>query len=85
MFFGRPLKYVLGKIVPFGKKETIHPENLGHGVADDTTFLRGDGIWTDLSSPNNGDILFGGSGPDEDVYKMKGGIGVSINSKVLRG
>jgi hypothetical protein len=32
-----------------------------------------------LGDEDNG-ILFGGTGADEDVYKIIGGVGVSINS-----
>jgi hypothetical protein len=34
---------------------------------------------TNLSDEDNG-ILFGGVGADEDVYKIIGGVGASINS-----
>ena len=46
MIFGRPLKKVLGKIIPFGRIETIHPQNLGTGVRDGSNFLRDDGVWS---------------------------------------
>jgi len=36
---------------------------------------------TNLSDEDNG-ILFGGTGPDEDVYKITGGVGTSINSDI---
>lgn len=48
MIFGRPLKKVLGKIIPFGRIETIHPQNLGTGVRDGSNFLRDDGVWSDI-------------------------------------
>ena len=65
MIFGRPLKYVLGKIVPFGKSETIHPENLGSGVINGINFLRSDGIWSDISaSISSGNIIFVSSKSD---------------------
>jgi hypothetical protein len=34
---------------------------------------------TNLSDEDNG-ILFGGTGADEDVYSLIGGVGASINS-----
>lgn len=59
MIFGRPLKYVLGKIVPFGKSETIPIENLGSGVADADTFLNGIGNWVNINeSISSGNIIF---------------------------
>ena len=36
---------------------------------------------TYLSDEDNG-ILFGGTGADEDVYKITGGVGTSINSDI---
>ena len=36
---------------------------------------------TYLEDENNG-ILFGGTGADEDVYKIIGGVGASINSNI---
>ena len=51
MIFGRPLKKVLGKIIPFGRIETIHPQNLGTGVRDGSNFLRDDGVWSDTNIP----------------------------------
>ncbi len=36
---------------------------------------------TNLSDEDNG-ILFGGTGADEDVYSLIGGVGVSINSDI---
>ena len=36
---------------------------------------------TNLSDEDNG-ILFGGTSADEDVYKIIGGVGASINSDI---
>ncbi len=36
---------------------------------------------TNLSDEDNG-VLFGGVGPDEDVYSLIGGVGASINSDI---
>ena len=36
---------------------------------------------TYLGDEDNG-ILFGGTGADEDVYKITGGVGTSINSDI---
>jgi hypothetical protein len=87
MIFSRPLKYVLGKIVPFGRTETIHPENLGSGVANESTLLRGDGQWTTIGEivDNTVYILNGGiNNIDEDVSQLIGGLnGTSKNSNTI--
>jgi hypothetical protein len=36
---------------------------------------------TNLSDEDNG-VLFGGTSADEDVYKITGGVGASINSDI---
>ena len=36
---------------------------------------------TNLSDEDNG-VLFGGTSADEDVYKIIGGVGTSINSDI---
>jgi hypothetical protein len=46
----RPLKQVLGKIIPFSKDDKIPTFNLGSGTADESKVLTGDGNWTDISS-----------------------------------
>ena len=38
-------------------------------------------LLSNLADEDNG-ILFGGTGPDEDVYKIIGGVGTSINSDI---
>ena len=50
MIFSRPLKKVLGRIVPFNKDETIRTENLGTGVSDETKFLNGNGEWDNITA-----------------------------------
>lgn len=80
MIFARPLKYVLGKIVPFGRTDTIHPENLGSGVADGTTFLNGLGSWANInSSISSGNIVFVASKSDLPI--ASGGVITLENTK----
>jgi hypothetical protein len=52
----RPLKKVLGKIIPFSLTDLIPTFNLGTGVADNTKYLRGDGAWSAISSAGVNEI-----------------------------
>ena len=49
MIYSRPLKRVLGKIVPFNRDETINPSNLGSNGSSGK-FLRYDGLWSLITS-----------------------------------
>ena len=65
MIYARPLKYVLGKIIPFGINETILPSNLATGTTDGTKFLRDDGTWSNINSYiSSGNIIFVASKTD---------------------
>ncbi len=65
MIYARPLKYVLGKIIPFNKGEVINASNLGAGIPDTTKFLRGDNTWANISSSiSSGNIIFVASKSD---------------------
>lgn len=64
--FPRPLKKVLGKIIPFSLVDLIPTFNLGTGTADNTTYLRGDGTWAAVSGGSGG--LLKGTTSGVDTY-----------------
>jgi hypothetical protein len=73
MIFPRPLKYVLGKIVPFSGTDVIHPSNIGLGSRDGSRYLRDDGYWTSLSAAiASGNIVFVAS--KSDLPTASGGV-----------
>lgn len=45
----RPLKQVLGRLIPFSKEDKIPTFNLGSGTANSDTWLRGDQSWNLLT------------------------------------
>jgi hypothetical protein len=73
MIYPRPLKYVLGKIVPFSGTDVIHPSNIGLGSRDGSRYLRDDGYWTSLSAAiASGNIVFVSS--KSDLPTASGGV-----------
>jgi len=71
--FPRPLKKVLGKIIPFSLVDLIPTFNLGTGVASTATFLRGDQTWSTVPA------ISGGGGNNVNYY-LNGGTAASVGT-----
>ena len=70
MIIPRPLKKVLGKIIPFSQEDKIPTFNLGSGTADGTTYLRGDGTWSSVTgSASNKMYTIGRNSTGSTLYK----------------
>lgn len=71
--FPRPLKKVLGKIIPFSLVDLIPTFNLGTGTASSATFLRGDQTWSTVPA------ISGGGGNNVNYY-LNGGTAASVGT-----
>lgn len=71
--FPRPLKQVLGKIIPFSLVDLIPTFNLGTGAASSATFLRGDQTWSTVPTISSG-------GGNNVNYYLNGGTTASVGT-----